>query len=353
MVDGDRPSIVNAKTVLLSSPRNDTWNEVHKGKHGVFLYLPPWSLEELKRCRVLIFDSRVAEGQVEELFKLWGGIARFVLEFADDPAQKNQLDQAIESATGKSIRDTVDALRQAKDISHKVVHYIPTADYRSFTIAFASNYVADKIYAKIDEQNLNDVRDFLKGSMSLGDFGASRGRVFERFVHYRFEKGGNFPTRNLTTGAVENLIIPASVNPTIYDNVAELQTVAAYDYARPRQTNAKSIDAVIKPNWLFQITVADRHSCREDGLAETLDAMGLTTNVLANTHMVFMAPFFKTAFVHPRPRLYFVVPTDKFPAFDVQSYTDKNDHVLHGASANATKNVWQLEQWVLEVSLNS
>jgi len=57
--------------------------------------------------------------------------------------------------------------------------------------------------------------------------------------------------------------------------------------------------------------------------------------------------------VHPRPRLYFVVPKDKFPAFGVQSYTDDNNHVLQGASSMDTQNVWQLEQWVLEVSLTS
>jgi len=67
--------------------------------------------------------------------------------------------------------------------------------------------------------------------------------------------------------------------------------MAPNDYARPRQTNARSIDSVIKPNWLFKITVADRHPCREDGLAETLDAMGLTTDVLAASHRVFTPPF--------------------------------------------------------------
>jgi len=81
---------------------------------------------------------------------------------------------------------------------------------------------------------LNDVRDFLNGSMGLGDFDASRGRVFERYVHYRFETGGTFQARNLRTGAIENLIIPASVNPTIYDNVVQLQhQMTTQDRAKP------------------------------------------------------------------------------------------------------------------------
>jgi len=320
----------------------------------LFFFLPPWPLEELKKCRESIFNLKVAEAQVEELFNKWGGVARFVLQYANDLTTQAQLAKAIDMSRIRSIKETIDALKQSKDVSHKVVHFIPKDNYRDYTTAFASEYVGDKIYAKITEENIKDVQDFLSGSMGLGDFGASRGRVFERFVHYRFEKGGNFPTRNLTTGVVENLIIPASVNPTIYDNVAELQTVAPYNYSRPRQSNARSIDAVMKPNWLFQITVADRHPCREDGLAETLDAMGLTTVVLANTHMVFTPPWtLKLTFVHPRPRLYFVVPKDKFPALDVQSYTDKNDHVLGGASSVGTQNVWQLEQWALEVSLFS
>jgi len=320
----------------------------------LFFYLPPWPLEELKKCRESIFNLKVTEVQVEELFKKWDGVARFVLQYANDPTTQAQLDKAIDMSRIRSIKETIDALKQSKDVSHKVVHFIPKDNYRDYTTAFASEYIADKIYAKITEENFKDVQDFLSGSMGLGDFGASRGRVFERFVHYKFERGGTFRTRNLRTGAVEDLVIPFSANPEIYDDVAQLQTVPPNVYSKPRQKNAKSIDGVIKPNWLFQITVADRHPCREDGLAETLDAMGLTTDVLAITHRVFTPPFtFKLTFVHPRPRLYFVVPKDKFPAFGVQSYADKNDHVLQGASSMDTQNVWQLEQWALEVSLTS
>lgn len=354
MVDGEAPSIVNAKTILLASPRDTTWNVVSKASKGTFFYLPPWSLGELKKCRESIFDQKVTEAQVDELFRKWGGVARFVLEYANDPTQQDQLDKAIATSKLRSIADTIDALTQAKDVSHKVVHFIPKDNFRSYTTSFASEYVADKIYAEITERNFNDVRDFLNGSMGLGDFGASRGRVFERYIHFRFERGGTFQTRNLRTGAVENLVIPASVIPKMYLNVAELQAVAPNVYARPRQSDAKSIDGVMKPNWLFQITVAEKHDCREDGLAEVLDAMGLTTDVLQDTHRVFTPPFhFKLVFVHPRPRLYFVVPKDKFPAFGQQNYSDKNDHVLHAASSMDTQHVWQLEQWVLEVSLTS
>ena len=132
---------------------------------GTFFYLPPWSLEELKKCRESIFDGKVTKAQVEELFRKWGGVARFVLEYADDPTQQDHLDKAIGTSRVRSIADTTDALKQAKDVSHKVVHFIPKNGFRSYTTSFASEYVADKIYAEITEKNFNDVRDFLNGSL--------------------------------------------------------------------------------------------------------------------------------------------------------------------------------------------
>jgi len=131
VVDGEAPSIVNAKTILLSSPRDTTWNLVSKASKGTFFYLPPWSLEELKRCRGSIFDPEVTEAKVEELFRKWGGVARFVLQYANEPTQQEQLDKAIATSKLRSIADTIDALTQAKDVSHKVVHFMPKDNFRS------------------------------------------------------------------------------------------------------------------------------------------------------------------------------------------------------------------------------
>jgi len=64
----------------------------------------------------------VAEAQVEELFNKWGGIARFVLQYANDLTTQAQLDKAIDASSARSIKETIDALKQSKDISHKVVH---------------------------------------------------------------------------------------------------------------------------------------------------------------------------------------------------------------------------------------
>ena len=356
IVDGMAPEKFAAKTILLSSPRADTWDKIVKFS-GTFFYVPVWTLDELKTCRAQLFDPQVSEPLLLDLYGKWGGIPRFVLQYANEETQQKLLLQAIDASKTQTLGEIRQALKTPKDMSHKVVHYIPTPHYRDYTLAFASEYVAEKIYDQMNEKILEDVRAFLGGSMGLGDFGAARGRVFETYVHYRFERGGTFQARNLATGAVENLIIPPSSNPKVYGNLGEIQALPPMVYARPDKRTAKSIDALMKPNWLFQVTVSDRHPCREDGLADALNAMGITTATLLRLHLVrnphgLLPPFVRVP-ARPPPRLYFVVPKDKFPHFGVQSYTDHGDHVLHAASSPQTEIVWKLEQWVLEVSLTS
>jgi len=56
---------------------------------------------------------------------------------------------------------------------------------------FASDEVFDLIAAKLEE--LDTIEDFLTHSSSIPALGVVRGRLFERFAHNKFERGGDFP----------------------------------------------------------------------------------------------------------------------------------------------------------------
>ena len=71
---------------------------------------------------------------------------------------------------------------------------------------------------------------------------------------------------------------------------SEVNNADSDTFLQPASRNFESVDALAKPNNLFQVTCARVHSCKQNGLLKALSLLG---NAVA-------------------PRLYFVVPPDVF-----------------------------------------
>ncbi|OQS01813.1 hypothetical protein THRCLA_21603 [Thraustotheca clavata] len=97
------------------------------------------------------------------------------------------------------------------------------------------------------------------------------------------------------------------------------------DYLKPIEKNFESVDAIVKPNLLFQMTCSQAHPCKQNGLHNVL-------NLLNNPE---------------DPCLYFVVPLDRFDNFRYQNYTTAKDQ----DSKIIFQNVKKIKQFVLEIDL--
>uniref|UniRef100_M4BZQ1 RxLR effector candidate protein n=1 Tax=Hyaloperonospora arabidopsidis (strain Emoy2) TaxID=559515 RepID=M4BZQ1_HYAAE len=60
VVDGVRPSLYVAKTLLVTSPRAEIWQKFEQGSCEM-LFMPVWTPEEIFRCRELLYSSTPVE----------------------------------------------------------------------------------------------------------------------------------------------------------------------------------------------------------------------------------------------------------------------------------------------------
>jgi len=89
-------------------------------------------------------------------------------------------------------------------------------------------------------------------------------------------------------------------------------------YFQPNQKNFGAIDAFIKPNLFFQMTVSNNHSIDYKSLLEALEATGAKD-----------------------PMFIFVVPRDVFPTLKKQNYTNGKKVVAEGRIDGKVKAVTQ------------
>jgi len=151
--------------------------------------------------------------------------------------------------------------------------------------------------------------------------------LFERVAHSKLEQGGTFQTRRLNDNFVTNLVVPTR-EKKIFKQVADISdaNLTAHHYLLPESSNFESVDSIIKPDILLQMTVSLSHPCKQMGLFKVLNSLN-----------------------NPQPpRLYFVVPPENFESFQPQKYTDEKGKTL---DLSRHQNVNSLVQYALEIPL--
>ncbi|OAJ41341.1 hypothetical protein BDEG_24962 [Batrachochytrium dendrobatidis JEL423] len=229
IVDGSAPVDVDAKTILVTSPRREIWHRFSKGSCDI---------REL----------------VESLYLKWGGIARYVLK------------HALLSSLLVNMVKTLDA-------SSCLIHISVKDGFHSGPYQFAFDYVADKIYSRVYEKNRNNLIKFLSAAEEIGETGQLRGILFEKYAHTVIAKGGSFKIRDLRTGSESTLQLPMDLSTLLFSNNSQVQD-ATNCYFRPISNTFESVDSFIKPNLLFQMTCAKDHPCRQAGLRNVLEILG-------------------------------------------------------------------------------
>ncbi|KAK1939003.1 hypothetical protein P3T76_009078 [Phytophthora citrophthora] len=110
----------------------------------------------------------------------------------------------------------------------------------------------------------------------------------------------------------------------VFNSADGLEAGDPSSYLRPAVKNYKSVDAIMKPNVMFQVTCAKEHPCKQAGLYDVLK--------------LFKNP--------EAPALVFVLPPDRFLGFEYQKYLNSKDEAM-GESKYV--HVRKIRQFAMEV----
>eukprot|EP00047_Mylnosiga_fluctuans_P024741 m.169108 g.169108 ORF g.169108 m.169108 type:complete len:679 (+) comp9915_c1_seq20:269-2305(+) len=319
LVDGVAPGVVNARTVLVTSPDHNIFHEFTKSTATGWCHvMPVWTENELSALRLAVFPS-VSENTMRDLYNQWGGIPRQILEFATENTQPSAyggmsaLDSAILSC---SVQHLIDAVAEGNEerrlVSHRVVHLQCSPQYWLTGYCFASEYVKDRLLDKLMRAEENALAKFAVASHDIGEVGGLRGQVFEYMAHKRLLRGGMFEARRLTDFGPYKLSVSLQPSHRVYlqsevDIPSRGTFPATPTYFQPQSRTFPSIDAISAqdkdgPVHLFQMAVGT-HPVKYEGLLTVLQKVGTASG------------------------LYFVMPRDRFAAFGVQSYLNSDNTV--------------------------
>lgn len=290
IVDGKQPNNSSvAKTILITSPMKDHYHDFDKGNSSIRI-MPVWSVEEIDYCRQNLFDS-LNEDMVGQLYTKWGGVPRYILQGALNSDMQRLLQQAVDTCDEK-IFQYIGGSNSREDVSHILVHMwtnIPGNDvsgeesaeneneieqiaeeyYTETIIKFASEYVGEIIYERLKDSMIRRLQAEVEACIESGKSinNAYFGCYFEQIVHRIFRKGGTFRVRSLEPNSDTTLQLYEDVNKQ--DEILKFLDVKSIEndkYYQPVSKTFPSIDAIVAPDKLFQITIATNHSIKMTGL---------------------------------------------------------------------------------------
>ncbi|KAG0247513.1 hypothetical protein BG011_001367 [Mortierella polycephala] len=219
------PLLERAKTIISVSPKTlytgmNQYQEVDKRVPWRY-YMAPWTLEELKRCRSAVEGFKVVpEDLMEELYRIIGGVPRFVLE---TPMKVLNLGPGDTTGAKKSacarVLQAIDLVRaplrlmqcfeqgeESPWYSSHLLHRWPTEDHKDFCLEWASAYIADKIGESLQDVTRQQILEKLAGV----NVGTAKRPMFELYVRHIFRKGSyEFQTKKLQDGTNITFKVPA------------------------------------------------------------------------------------------------------------------------------------------------
>jgi hypothetical protein len=78
------------KALLFVSPGTQRTDQFEKSCQVLKVYMPIWDLEELEQCQERLY-RHISKELMLELYTRWGGVPRFVLQYALDEGQQAKL----------------------------------------------------------------------------------------------------------------------------------------------------------------------------------------------------------------------------------------------------------------------
>ncbi|CAB4462935.1 hypothetical protein RhiirA1_540851 [Rhizophagus irregularis] len=261
-----------------------------------------------------------------DLYLKLGGIPQFILENANDKTEQKKLDDAISTCTEDIIKYIGEGDTQ-EDTSHKLVHIVTNlpkdrTEYPSYSeklIKFASHYVGEKGTSKLEKTLRYRLISEMNVALKFGKSNQVFGNLFEEVAHRLLRNGGVFKVRSLDTKAEEIYRINPQDRKYMFFDVNEIENGKYY---QPYEVNFPSIDAIIAPSSLFQMTTSLSHNTNVAGLEKLGSKLSIN-----------------------RINLYYVVPTVLFNRFQKQDFV--------GDIQEQYKWKYRINQYVLGIDISS
>jgi hypothetical protein len=124
---GDLMSAGRCKTVAFMRPKLDCYKEFLKGGNFIQaakLVMPPWTYSEMLQLRNNLY-AHLTECKVKQLYNRWGGVPRYVLYYANNDDQQQELESAIDKCSKFPLSAVVQISAERRvstdDFSDKVI----------------------------------------------------------------------------------------------------------------------------------------------------------------------------------------------------------------------------------------
>ncbi|CAG8791798.1 25152_t:CDS:1, partial [Racocetra persica] len=338
IIDGREPQVSHdfsgAKLIMVSSPKKGIVERFVKAQRCKIFYMPTWSEDEIVDCHKRLYKEKITQESLKNKFELCGGIARWIFDITILLEKiKNIIDKASTSINPRIIEYQGQPLI-GDELTHKLIHihtnlpsdYEETTDpYTDAICFFASQYVADKCLDKLKQHHREALHIFIESAKDISEMGGLRGQLFEMISHAIVRKGGNFRVRKLLDkgSSYEEIHSFKPLEEKFFDCVEEIKKDEKY--YRPTSKNFESIDSYVHPNKLFQVTVAKRHSIKQDGLR-------MIKGILDESRKI---------------NFYFVLPKDIFAIF-----TKKQPYENMGEGKVLDAWIYEIDQYALCLDLN-
>ncbi|CAI2193055.1 6954_t:CDS:2, partial [Funneliformis geosporum] len=304
----------SAYKILLTSPKNERFNEAVKWPGFTQYFMPVWELEEITTLWNFQYKNKKNNEGEELTFELvgillekWGPIPRSILLKWDDETYQRKYYNLIAQADLESCINSIDTAGMPTDtISGRLVHLDVGSTFTDAVYRFASPMISNRLIQAYEIKTKRSVRDFIMSSCEYPMVAGFRGNLFEDLAHIELQRGGIFRVRCLNNNSE---VSERHIKELECNWFMKLKEARKEYYNRPKSKTFASIDAFSLDNntlVLYQITVSTKHDIKVKGLDDLKRFLGWGNNI-NNIH------------------LYFVVPPNIFEEFPLQRYKTVKD----------------------------
>jgi hypothetical protein len=311
--------------------------------------MPVWTYDELEECRRHVFP-KLSNRSLNYIYDRVGGVPRSCLqsptqalcfELGEERAHERDL-RRLQVAFNETRDDPLDFLRTQEEsldsiISGRLLHKVPdseTSYWDGRHRVWASAYVIDRFVNRMNSHSASNMNRAVMEGLARKERGGTLGKVFECYVRYLFFQGGGVRLRKRRLYGASDKRKEPQQWLTIPGGLEHKPFSGMIDFSIPEEDtgtiwtpgpNFPSVDIILTPNSLFQVTISPHHQVKQEPLRKILEKLPAKEKI----------------------SLYFVVPEEDFETFTFQNYHNEQGKV----SQQVPESVEMLEQWVLGVPL--
>jgi hypothetical protein len=257
---------------------------------------------------------------------------------------------ALDACNIEDIIRSTGKLEAVSTTNRSLLHYDVEVEgkspYVNAKLVFASNKVTEEMYTRYAADSEEKSKQ-LMASLSDSEAGGLKGQFFESHCHRYLPKGGFFTIHRLPDGAEEKLQLqPMTVK--FIRTASDITALTNNDYGRPSSKIFESIDALRKPDVMFQMTVSkpENKHIKVKGYEDARTALLGEEEKKTEKKTKKKKEGKKEAKEEKQTiRLYIVVPDYRYADYSKKVVWKKDNKVTEGPSKS------EVEQWVMKVDV--